>query len=64
MFTRLTEVETGAPDPKWKTSATVLKLEFARLYKQKCGYCDGFGHSGNDCPTDHKIAQLRGGVLE
>ena len=41
-----------------------MNLEFERLAKQKCGYCDGFGHSGNDCPTDRKISQLRGGVAE
>ena len=29
-----------------------------------CPYCDGHGHSGNDCPTDAKIAHLRGGVQE
>ena len=29
-----------------------------------CPYCDGYGHSGNDCPTDAKIAHLRGGVRE
>ena len=29
-----------------------------------CPYCNGWGHSGNDCPTDAKIAHLRGGVRE
>ncbi len=42
----------------------MLNQEFLRLKKQKCGYCDGFGHAGKDCPTDHKIANLRGGVAE
>ncbi len=41
-----------------------MSYEFARFQLQKCPYCDGFGHAGNDCPTDHKIAQLRGGVSE
>ena len=47
-----------------KAAAIVLNFEFERLGKQKCGYCDGWGHSGNDCPTDRKISQLRGGVAE
>ena len=38
--------------------------EFKRLKIQKCPYCDGWGHSGNDCPTDAKIKHLRGGVRE
>ena len=45
-------------------AAYVLTFEFDRLKKQRCGYCDGWGHSGNDCPTDKKIDQLRGGVKE
>ena len=49
---------------KMKGVAKVLRLETARLIVQICPYCDGFGHSGNDCPTDHKIAHLRGGVRE
>ena len=47
-----------------KNAATTLEVEFLRLYKQICAYCDGYGHSGNDCPTDRKIAILRGGILE
>ena len=47
-----------------QNAAKVLVVEFERLEKQKCAYCNGFGHSGNDCPTDHKISHLRGGVLE
>ena len=41
-----------------------LKLELARIGKQKCAYCDGFGHAGNDCPTDFKLNQLKMGVRE
>ena len=46
------------------STALCLKLEVSRLGKQKCGYCSGFGHSGNDCATDAKLAQLRMGVRE
>ena len=42
----------------------MLEYEFERLNKQRCAYCSGWGHSGNDCPTDSKIDQLRGGVKE
>ena len=52
-----------AGDPL-KLAATVLNYEFDRLVKQRCPYCNGFGHSGNDCPTDRKVKQLRGGVKE
>ena len=45
-------------------TAQLLMLEFDRLGKQECPYCNGFGHSGNDCPTDRKISWLRGGVRE
>ena len=55
MMTKLTEISVGAGDNKIKASALVLKYEFERLEKQKCPYCNGFGHSGNDCPTDRKI---------
>ena len=44
--------------------ATALDPEFERLNKQVCPYCDGYGHSGNDCPTDAKIKHMRGGVRE
>ncbi len=54
----------NAPDEKHKLAAQVLDLEFERLQKQRCPYCDGFGHSGNDCPTDAKISHIRGGVKE
>ena len=64
MQTKLNAIATGNESVKIKTAATVLSYEFDRLKKQKCAYCDGYGHSGNDCPTDHKISQLRGGVLE
>ena len=62
--TKLTEIKTNAGDQRIKAAANVLSFEIERLAKQRCPYCDGFGHSGNDCPTDHKIAQLRGGVNE
>ena len=41
-----------------------LLPEFERLSKQECPYCSGWGHSGNDCPTDRKISHMRGGVRE
>ena len=44
--------------------AKALLPEFQRLAKQKCAYCSGWGHSGNDCPTDAKVSHLRGGVRE
>ena len=43
---------------------SALLPEFDRLKIQKCPYCSGFGHSGNDCPTDAKISHLRGGLRE
>ena len=62
-FYTLLEKEKRAEDLKQKGGpATALLPEFERLMKQKCPYCDGFGHSGNDCPTDAKIAHMRGGV--
>ena len=61
---KLGEKVSGAATSNLKKAAEVLQLEFNRLAKQKCPYCDGFGHAGNDCPTDKKIAQMRGGVLE
>ena len=51
-------------DDVFKDIGTTLKLELTRIGKQKCAYCDGFGHAGNDCPTDFKLAQLRIGVRE
>ncbi len=64
MQEKLTEIINHGQSPREKGAALMLSVEFARLVKQKCGYCDGFGHSGKDCPTDHKIANLRGGVAE
>ncbi len=64
MRARLAHYENNDISNEVKYTARVLGYEFTRLEKQRCPYCDGFGHSGNDCPTDHKIAQLRGGVLE
>ena len=63
-MSKLTAMAEGEPDEKLKSSASVLKLEFERLEKQICPYCDGYGHSGNDCPTDSKIDNMRGGVKE
>ena len=45
-------------------AAQTLAKEFTRLAKQECAYCNGFGHSANDCPTDLKLQQLRVGVQE
>ena len=63
-LTKLTEIINKNPGNETGAAAKVLKFEFDRLNKQKCAYCDGFGHSGNDCPTDFKVSQLRGGVQE
>ena len=49
--------------PKDAAAANIAP-EVERLGKQRCGYCSGFGHSGNDCPTDAKLLQLRIGVRE
>ena len=50
--------------PESKAVKRCLAIEMRRLRKQRCGYCDGYGHSGNDCPTDYKLRQLRIGVRE
>ena len=63
-YTKLKNEEKHGASETVKELAKVLSLEIARLAKQKCAYCDGFGHSGNDCPTDRKLDQLRGGVRE
>jgi hypothetical protein len=39
-------------------------LEIRRLGNQRCAYCDGFGHTVDECPTDLKLRQLRMGVRE
>ena len=44
--------------------ARTIMPELDLLLKQVCPYCSGFGHSGAACPTDKKLAQLRGGVRE
>ena len=41
-----------------------MKLEFARLYKQECPFCSGYGHTGHDCPTGVKLDYLAVGVRE
>ena len=64
MQQKLTEISLNDKNEAIRVAASVLSVEFTRLAKQKCGYCDGFGHSGNDCPTDRKISHLRGGVAE
>ena len=56
---RATEINARQAGP-----ALALYPEFERLAKQRCPYCSGYGHSGNDCPTDAKISHLRGGVRE
>ncbi len=63
-YTKLLAVAGTSEDEKKRTTAKVLSYEFERLNKQKCAYCSGFGHSGDDCPTDAKISLLRGGILE
>ena len=64
MQTKLKAIIAGQDKEETKLAATVLNYEFERLTKQKCAYCDGYGHSANDCPTDVKVAQMRGGVDE
>ena len=64
MKARLTALGDRSQDATIKAAAQSLLVEFTRLNKQLCPYCDGWGHSGNDCPTDKKISQLRGGVRE
>jgi hypothetical protein len=64
MNTKLTEQANNGATAAIKLAATVLGYEFQRLAKQKCAYCDGIGHSGNDCPTDRKVSQMRGGIKE
>ena len=64
MQVKLLGIANGNDGQRLKAAAVFLGYEFERLKKQKCAYCDGYGHSGNDCPTDHKISHLRGGVLE
>ena len=64
MHTELKVFADEAGNTKSSQVAKVLNYEFERLAKQKCAYCDGFGHSGNDCPTDRKVFQLRGGISE
>ena len=44
--------------------AKCLQAEIDRINVQVCGYCDGWGHSGNDCPTDAKLFLLRQGIAE
>ena len=64
LLTKISAAKTAGDNQALKNAATTLEVEFLRLGKQICAYCDGYGHSGNDCPTDRKIAILRGGVLE
>ena len=64
-------------DPKWKikglvdtkvatnaanVTAASLQDELNLLAKQRCPYCDGYGHRAADCPTDTRINLLRQGV--
>ena len=48
------------PSPE-KNAAGVLKLEVDRLAKQLCCFCNGWGHSGHDCPTNRKVGWLCAG---
>ena len=45
-------------------AALTLKLEVDRLGKQECAYCDGFGHSKEDCATNKKLTWLRASVKD
>ena len=54
----------AAVNDKFQSAAKTVKLEIDRLAIQMCPYCSGYGHSGNDCPTDHKLSNLREGVRE
>ena len=42
-----------------KTVAKGLMVEVSLLEKQRCAFCSGWGHAGNNCPTDFKLKQLR-----
>ena len=42
--------------------ALSLLEEFTKLGKQHCPFCSGWGHAGDDCPTDAKLAPLRLGT--
>ena len=48
-----------APNTPDDAAATSILHEMEALNKQRCPYCSGWGHSGNDCPTDMKLAGLR-----
>ena len=55
----------AANQAPWMTAARAIMREIELLRAQKCPYCDGFGHSGNMCPTDAKLTLLRrGGTTE
>ena len=44
-----------------RIAAQAMKKEFELLYRQRCAYCSGYGHSGNQCPTDAKLLLMRRG---
>ena len=60
----LKDLKTMATVDKTAVAAKALLPEFNRLKLQNCGFCDGWGHAGDDCPTDIKLSMLRGGVKE
>ena len=53
--TKLDKLISETNDAKKKGVMTTLQLEIDRIAIQVCAYCDGNGHSGNDCPTDYKL---------
>ena len=53
--TKREEEERGQTKYVWGA----LWSEVSTLAKQRCAYCSGYGHSGNNCPTDAKLSILR-----
>ena len=51
-------------DKAKREAAETILLDLNKLKKQRCPYCQGYGHSGKDCPTDRKLAPLRNGTAE
>ena len=60
----LKKVAEQAESTRIKRAAKMLLIEFDRLSIQECAYCNGFGHSREDCPTDKKLAAIRLGWEE
>ena len=61
-ITRAVALKNGGSTNEIKYAAATAEAELRRLAKQKCPYCSGYGHSGNDCPTDRKLEWLRHGT--